>query len=39
MEETYMSDKEALALLELLYRYVRFAGDQPSDDINDQRAS
>ena len=30
---TYMTDKEALQLLRLLYRYVRFAGDQPSDDI------
>ena len=31
--EDYMSDREALDLLRLLYRYVYFAGDQPSDDI------
>jgi len=31
--ETYMTDEEALELLRLLYRYVRYAGDQPSEDI------
>ena len=29
----YMSDEEALQLLRLLWRYVRYAGDQPSDNI------
>ncbi len=33
MNEEYMSDREALDLLRLLYRYVRYAGDQPGDDI------
>jgi len=28
---TYMTDEEALQLLRLLWRYVRFAGDQPPD--------
>lgn len=28
-----MTDEEALQLLRLLWRYVRYAGDQPSDDI------
>jgi len=28
-----MTDKEALDLMRLLFRYVRYAGDQPSDDI------
>jgi len=32
-EESYMTDDEALQLLRLLWRYVRYAGDQPPDDI------